>query len=301
MERRFVKSGIPGLDAVLGGGILEGSVVTVSGPTGAGKSTFAAQFLYSGASESGEAGLLISIEESRKDFFFHMSGYVWDFAGLERERKFVLLDYPIHEVDQIVNQPTAIAEIISSTGVKRVAIDSIMPIALYFKEDEERKKGFLKFIENLRKWGVTILIVSEDLKIAGSGSRPSSEFGVESFTDGWINLFFRYDDKRMERDRYVEVVKMKGVAHSSKSYPVTLGNRGFCVGAGEAPQAPPAPKAEKTPAIRQEKASGAKVLAARDRGLPAAKPPAKGKGPVKMTAALAARLADAKSKIMKKK
>ncbi len=43
-ERKFVKSGIPGLDKVLGGGFLEGSVVTVGGPTGCGKSTFAMQF-----------------------------------------------------------------------------------------------------------------------------------------------------------------------------------------------------------------------------------------------------------------
>lgn len=307
MDRKFIKSGIPGLDEVLGGGMLEGSVVTVSGATGAGKSTFAAQFVHNGAVESGEAGLYISIEESRRDFFFHMGGYKWDFQSLEREQKFILLDYPIHEVDQIINQSASIQEIINSTGVKRVVIDSVMPIALYFKGDDERKTGFLKFIENLRKWNVTTMITSEDFKMH-SGSRPSSEFGIESFTDGWINLFYRYDDKKLERLRYLEVVKMKGVAHSSRAYPITLTDRGFSVGS-EPPRPPPEQKAavQKQPAQPKEKPQKKlKTL----RAVPPAKMPEKpgkagpggGKtGPVKMSPELAARLAEAKNKIMKKK
>jgi len=308
MERKFIKSGIPGLDEVLGGGILEGSIVTVSGPTGAGKSTFAAQFIHNGATGSDEPGLYISIEESRKDFFFHISGYKWDFGSLERDRKFILLDYPIHEVDQIVNQSGAIAEIISSTGVKRVVIDSIMPIALYFKNDEERRTGFLKFIENLRKWNTTTLIVSEDMK-NHPVSRPGSEYSIESFTDGWVNLFFRYDDRNMERMRYVEVVKMKGVNHSAKSYPVSLTDSGFSlVGAGgPAKPAPKPPKAEPPP--KQEEAPRAAAPA--KRRVTKVPPPKSGKAdslakegkaaPVKMTPTLYARLAEAKSKIMKKK
>ncbi len=306
MERRFIRSGIPGLDEVLGGGILEGSVVTVSGATGSGKSTFAAQFVHNGAMESKEAGLYISIEESRRDFFFHMSGYKWDFASLEREQKFILLDYPIHEVDQIINQSASIQEIINSTGVKRVVIDSVMPIALYFKGDDERKTGFLKFIENLRKWNVTTMITSEDFKIH-SGSRPSSEFGIESFTDGWINLFYRYDDKKLERLRYLEVVKMKGVAHSSRAYPITLTERGFCVGS-ESPKAPPPPeKQAAAPQPAPPKAKPARKMKTLKAVPPPKTPEKAGKqgegkaGPVKMTPALAARLAEAKSKIMKKK
>ncbi|MFH0737655.1 MAG: ATPase domain-containing protein [Candidatus Micrarchaeota archaeon] len=301
MERRFIKSGIPGLDEVLGGGLLEKSVITVSGPTGSGKSTLAAQFLYNGAVESGEPGLYISIEESRKDFFFHMGGFNWDFPTLEKERRFILLDYPIHEVDQIVEQAGAIAEIINSTGVKRVVIDSIMPIALYFKGDEERKRGFLKFIENLRRWDVTIMIVSEDLKM-GHGSRLSSEYGVESFTDGWVNIFFRYDEKTMSRSRFIEVIKMKGVEHSARAYPARISKDGFSVGSGQ--DNPPAPKQEARvqPAPMEEKraSEGRKLMK------PIAPPPKAKEGPgkiapAKMSPALAEKLAEAKKRLMKKR
>ncbi len=275
MERRFIKSGIPGFDKVLGGGFLEGSIVAVSGPTGSGKSTFASQFLYNGASEYNDAGLYISIEESRTDFFFHMSGFDWDFQKLEKEKKFILLDYPLHEVDQILNQYGAVQEIISSTNVKRVVIDSVMPIALFFPTEDERKKGLLKLLENIRKWKVTTLLVSEDLKATQPGEVPNSLYGIESYSDGWVNLSYRYDEYAMERVRYVEVLKMKGVAHSSKAYPAVIGNSGFEVLSGE----PAEPRAEKPAAKAPEKQK------------PAARP---------ATRHLSFKLEAAKSKILRK-
>lgn len=229
MERKFIKSCIPGLDFVLGGGLLENSVITVSGPTGCGKSTLAAQFIHNGAVQENEPGLYISLEESRSDFLFHTGSYNWDFQTLERDKKFILLDYPIHEVDQIVNQASAIQEIIATTGVKRVVIDSVMPIAMFFKGDDERKKGFLKFMENLRRWKATIMIVSEDITVVETEHVPNTGYVIESFADGWINMFYKYNEEKMERYRYLEVLKMKGVHHSSKSFPIEIDNDGLRV------------------------------------------------------------------------
>ncbi len=221
----MIKSGIPGLDKILGGGLLPGSITTIGGPTGSGRSTFAMQFLL----ESDEPGLYISIEESKKELFFHMSGYRWDMQKAEQDGKLVILDYPIYEVDQILNQYSAIQEIIQTTGVKRVVIDSIMPIAVYFKSDDERKNGFLKLIENIRKWGVTTLIVAHDAKPGESTVLPNTTYNIESFTDGWIHIFFEYDEKQGRRTRAVEVIKMKGAAHSSKRYPARIDRNGFSI------------------------------------------------------------------------
>lgn len=227
MERRFIKSGVPGLDPILGGGFLANSIVTIGGPSGAGKSTLALQFLYNGAYESDEVGVYICIEENRQDFLFHMSGYEWDIPKAESERKIVFLDYPVHEVDQILSQTSAVAELINSVGAKRVVIDSIMPIGLYFHSDDERKKGFLKLIENIRKWNATTLIVSEDTATEAGWEIPCSDYGIEKFTDGWMDLSYRYDERRGERVRYIEVLKMKGVAHSMKPHQATIGSKGF--------------------------------------------------------------------------
>nr|QNO54448.1 hypothetical protein IPKNHHKO_00025 [Methanosarcinales archaeon ANME-1 ERB7] len=248
MDRKFVKSGIPGLDNVLGGGFLEGSITTVGGPTGCGKSTFAMQFLFNGATKFNEPGLYIAIEESRDDMLFHMSGYIWDIKGAEQDKKVLFLDYPVYEVSQFMDQYGAIQEIISSAGVKRTVVDSVMPVALFFPTEDERKKGFLKLIDNIRKWGTTTLIVSEDTKPQGIGVLPNTTYEIESFTDGWINLAYQYDEKKNERVRYIEVLKMKGVKHSARPYPAEIGADGFTILGEEKSKPPPAAPAPAKPA-----------------------------------------------------
>ena len=230
MQRKFVKSGIPGLDTILGGGFMEGSIITLSGPTGCGKSTFAMQFIYNGATAYNEPGLYITIEEDKDSMFFHMSGYTWDLNSIEKEKKLIVLDYQLYEVDQFLNQYGAIQEIINSTGVKRVVIDSIMPVAVYFKDDIERKKGFLRLIDNIRKWGATTIIVSEDTPATTQDVLPDTHYGIESFTDGWIHIYHLFSAKTRERTKAIEVIKMKAAAHSTKIYPTVITNSGFKIG-----------------------------------------------------------------------
>lgn len=228
-EMHFVKSGIPGLDKILGGGFPKGSITTIGGPSGAGKSTFGMQFLYEGARQFDEVGLYISIEESKDAMLAHMSGYDWNIREIEEKQKLVFLDYPIYEVDQLIQQASAVKEIAHTMEVKRIVIDSIIPIALHFKSEEERKLGFLKFIENVRSWGATTLILSEDTTTDATEILPHTTYTLESFTDGWINLSFKYDEKKNERVRIIEVLKMKGVRHSLKQHLFSLSEDGIKV------------------------------------------------------------------------
>jgi circadian clock protein KaiC len=227
MERKIMKSGVPGLDKLLGGGFFESQILTLSGPTGSGKSTFAMQFLYNGAVEYNETGLYIAIEESKESMEFHMCGYKWNLKQAEKNKQLVFLDYPIYEVDQFMNQYSAIQEIIQTTGVKRVVVDSIMPVALYFQNQEDRKKGFLKLIDNIRKWGVCTMVVSEDTPASTQDVLPATRYGIETFTDAWIHIYYLFDAKKRERIRAVEVLKMKGAHHSNKIYPARITDSGF--------------------------------------------------------------------------
>ena len=65
---RKVKTGIPGLDEMLDGGIPEGSVVLVMGEPGSGKTVMCSQFLYYGISELGEKGVFLSLDHPREVF-----------------------------------------------------------------------------------------------------------------------------------------------------------------------------------------------------------------------------------------
>ena len=228
MERSLTRTGVPGLDLPLNGGFPKGSVIAVSGPTGCGKSTFGMQFLVGGAKLK-EPGLYISIEESKQAAYDHFSNYAWDLQKLEKNKMVVFLDYPMHEVDQFLSSDSAIGELISTLGIKRVVIDSVMPVALHFKDEDERKKGFLKLIDNIRKWGTTTMIISEDIPATTQDVLPATKYGIESFTDGWIHIYYLFSPKERERTRAVEVLKMKSIAHSSKIYACEITSEGFIV------------------------------------------------------------------------
>ena len=217
---KMASSGIPGLDEVLGGGFPASSLITISGPTGCGKTTFGMQFILS----SKEPGIYIAIEDSKRDLINQFGSMGWDLEDAEKRGELIILDYPVNEVDQLVSRRGSIQEIINSTGAKKVVIDTIMPVALYYKDEEERKKGFLELVDNIRGWGVTTLIIAN---ASSYRELPKTDYEIERYTHGWINLYYEYDEKTDSRVRKLEVLKMKGANHSTKRYPFILDSNGI--------------------------------------------------------------------------
>ena len=61
MER--IKTGVPGFDGLIEGGIPKGRSVLVSGATGTGKTIFCMQYLYNGAKQFKEPGIYVTLDE----------------------------------------------------------------------------------------------------------------------------------------------------------------------------------------------------------------------------------------------
>ena len=219
----MVKTGVAGLDKLLGGGLSKGSISTLSGTTGSGRSTLALQFLVNGAKMYNEPGLYVVIEETRDSMLKHMNYRGWDLEELEGTKQLTFLDYPAYEVDQFMSQNSAIGELIDTMGIERLVIDSIMPVALLFATADQRKKGFLEFVHNIRKWKTTTLIVTEAHSQEGT-KLPQTAYGLESLTDGWVHMDYSYS--KGKRQRGVEVLKMKGRRHLMKRVPFDIGEKG---------------------------------------------------------------------------
>ncbi len=80
-----MRTGIAGLDEALGGGLPRGRTTLVVGSTGAGKTIFAVQTLAQGV-RLGEAGVLLSFEESPQDILANMAAFTWAPSGRARAR-----------------------------------------------------------------------------------------------------------------------------------------------------------------------------------------------------------------------
>ena len=74
---RKVKTGIPGLDRMLNGGLIEGRPYLVIGGPGAGKSILAIQFLMVSVS-NGESALYVTLDEPYNEIRQNMSAFGWD-------------------------------------------------------------------------------------------------------------------------------------------------------------------------------------------------------------------------------
>ena len=81
MEIKRLKTGVEGLDELIGGGIPEGSIVLVSGTPGTGKTILGMQFLCEGA-KRGEMGILVSFEQEREDLVRQASMFGWDLDAM---------------------------------------------------------------------------------------------------------------------------------------------------------------------------------------------------------------------------
>ncbi len=89
----YVPTGIPGADKILGEkGIPRGHSILIAGGPGSGKTTFAIQFLYKGATEHGEPGIYISLDEDPEDVKKNMSKFGWDLDKLEKENKLAFIN-----------------------------------------------------------------------------------------------------------------------------------------------------------------------------------------------------------------
>ena len=228
MEVHKVKSGIPGLDRMLGGGFVRNSVNTLAGDTGSGRTIFASQFLVAGATDFGEPGLFLSFDEQKNSIYANLASFGWDLMALEREQKVVFIEYPQNELGSFVEQGGAIRDLITTLGIKRVVIDSISPYALLFSTPEERQINTLKLVSTVKAWKVTSLICSETLPGHHEHAVPRTISGVESFADGFIHLSFLKNEGR--RERAVEIVKMRGLHHENEIRAAQITDKGFMVG-----------------------------------------------------------------------
>jgi hypothetical protein len=72
-----VSTGVPGLDEMLGGGLIPGRPYVVSGTTGSGKTILAVQFLHQGVKQ-GERALLVAIDEPPAEIRENVRALGWD-------------------------------------------------------------------------------------------------------------------------------------------------------------------------------------------------------------------------------
>ncbi|ENN95653.1 hypothetical protein J422_06683 [Methanocaldococcus villosus KIN24-T80] len=230
-----VKTGIPGMDEILHGGIPERNVVLLSGGPGTGKSIFCQQFLYKGVTEFNEPAVLIALEEHPVQVRENMKQFGWDVKKLEEEGKFAIIDaftYGIGAAAKreryVVNDPTderelidVLKQAINDISAKRIGIDSVT--TLYINKPMMARRTVFLLKRVIAGLGCTAIFTSQ----ISVGERGFGGPGVEHAVDGIIRLDL--DEVDGELKRSLIVWKMRGTSHSLRRHPFEITDNGIIV------------------------------------------------------------------------
>jgi KaiC/GvpD/RAD55 family RecA-like ATPase len=230
----YVPTGIPGVDKILvGKGIPRGHTILVSGGPGSGKTTFAIQFLYIGATQHDEAGVYVTLDEDPDDIKKNMLKYGWDLKKLEDEKKLVFINISPVRVIQIgmkefrlIKLLEAIRQGVEKVNAKRVIVDPLTIFTLQYPDEIERIYAMRDLMRDLKKTGCTNLLISE---LRGTGIEREHQF-EEYLAQGVILLRTFLKSSRLVR--VFQVAKMRGLAIDNQPRPYEISAKGIEVYSG---------------------------------------------------------------------
>jgi circadian clock protein KaiC len=224
-RRRRLSMGIPELDKMLGGGVLEGDSLLIAGPSGTGKSALATQFIAEGL-RRGEPGIIAVFEERPAGYTERAAGFGLNLRTPQEQGKLEILYLrPLDlSVDETMQE---LLEAIARVGAKRLAIDSLvgfeMALAPSFRA--EFRESLYRMIGALTGAGITILstVEVEDTFTA----MPFSHYAISFLTDDIIRL--RYVEIDGQLRKVLVVVKMRGGNHSKDIREYVITDKGVVI------------------------------------------------------------------------
>ena len=218
-----VSTGVEGFDELIEDGFPAESIILVAGSPGAGKTTFAAQFLVQGAASS-ERGLYVCFAETKESLHRNLLRFGWDFQDFERRGRLSVLDLSTTKEPGIQGNLNLILERIMEINAKRLVIDSFTAFSMALREPTDVRFLIHLLYRFLQKAGCTTIMISD----TAWGSERIG-LGVEEFVaDGVILLLTSFDNTGRLR-RTCRVLKMRSTDHSRLTHEYEITDSGIVI------------------------------------------------------------------------
>lgn len=219
-----VKTGIKGLDDMLGGGFLPETANLVEGAPGTGKTTLGMQFIYEGITAYDEPGLIITFEEFPHQYYHDAANFGWDFQRLEKEGKLkIIMTSPeVSKVD-LESVGGMIETHVTRMGARRVLVDSVTHLGRLTNKAVKLRAVEYGFINALKREGLTSILTHESSMLLGGAKDEGSKiaFVVDSY------VLIRYVEIESAIHNAMLVLKMRGSAHAKDIREFEITSRGI--------------------------------------------------------------------------
>ncbi len=215
-----MRTGVAGLDAVLGGGIFEGGLYILTGRPGAGKTTLANQMCFTHVAGGGRATYVSLLTETHGRMLANIGAmrffdpsvvgtglrYINGFTAMESQGLTGLLELLRRAVREHQSDLLVLDGMVTVSSLAGTAID------------------FKRFIAELQSWvgvmGCTVLFLTSEARTAGD--RPE-----HTMVDGIVELSVEREGMRTERT--ISVSKFRGSGFAEGEHPYAISDAGLTV------------------------------------------------------------------------
>ena len=219
---KFALTGISGLDSILEGGIPRSNVTLVEGAIGTGKTTMGVEFVYRGASEFDEPGIIVVFEVSPEKVVRDAAQLGWDLAALERQGR-VKIIYTTRQVfrQELQQADSLLLQEAAKMGAARIFVDGVVGLIDGGGDgkEQEPREAFHVLVEGLQRDRLTAMLAVEATAL-NQGRLPVLE---ESIADTVIRL--RMEEVQRATIRSIEIIKSRGHSYH-------MGRHSFCIVTG---------------------------------------------------------------------
>lgn len=222
-------TGIQGFDEITEGGLPTGRPTLVCGDAGCGKTLFAMEFLFRGATQFNEPGVFMSFEETGEELMVNVASLGFDLQDLT-ERKLISLEH-VH-LDRSEIEETGEYDLeglfirlnlaINTIGAKRVVLDTIESLFGELSNETILRAELRRLFRWLKDKGVTVIITGE------RGSGQYTRHGLEEYVSDCVIMLYNHVSN-LSSTRRLRILKYRGSSHGSNEYPFTIEKNGFSV------------------------------------------------------------------------
>ena len=232
MENHVVprsKTGIPGLDAVLCGGLVATRLYLVDGTPGAGKTTFALQYLLEGV-RCGERCLYVTLSETREELVSGAATHGWSLDGidvfeliaeaheLDGENNITMLNLSEVELTETTRK---VIEAVQRFKPHRMVFDSLSEMRLLAGSSLRYRRQLLALKQFFVGRECTVIMLDDR-------TADGPDLQLHSIAHGVINLDFKPPPYGQVR-RELQVLKLRGSEFASGFHDFVIRKGGIFV------------------------------------------------------------------------
>ena len=225
----LVRTGVPGLDDVLGGGLTPARLYLVEGTPGAGKTTIAMQFLREGV-RNGESVLYVTLSETIEELQGVARSHGWDLSGvyirellptqesLQPDEQYTMFHPSEMELSETTRR---IIEDVDRLHPTRVVFDSLSELRLLAGNSLRYRRQILALKQFFAGRTCTVLLL-DDM------TAQQHDLHVQSIAHAVLRLEQLQSDYGAERRRLL-VVKYRGRAYRGGYHDYKIARGGLLV------------------------------------------------------------------------